>query len=214
MAQNEEMVRKMAQAGFRTIFLGIESSSRQNLEATRTGNIVEASKQAVANCHKYDMMVIGGLIFGFPEDDETAIINNYRFFLENKIDAAYCQILTPYPKTRLREELIELGLVTNKDNYRWYDGVRANIKTKHLDSEKLQYLVWYHRQKILGWWDPAPYARKKIRLWTAIWIYALKPVLKLITNRRLKKYGWKNRYLREMARLSKMNIYPDLETFK
>jgi len=214
MARNEEMVRKMAQAGFRTIFLGIESSSRQNLEATRKGNIIEASRQAVANCHKYDMMVIGGLIFGFPEDDETAIINNYRFFLENKIDAAYCQILTPYPKTRLREELIELGLVTNRDNYRWYDGVRANIKTKHLDSEKLQYLVWYHRQKILGWWDPSPYARKKIRLWTTIWIYAFKPVLKLITNRRLKKYGWKNRYLREMTRLSKMNIYPDLETFK
>jgi len=108
------------------------------------------------------------LIFGFPEDDETAIINNYRFFLANEVDAAYCQILTPYPKTQLREDLIQQGLVTNRDNYRWYSGLQANIKTRYLDSDQLQYLVWYHRQKILGWWDPSPYARKKMRVWTGI----------------------------------------------
>ena len=214
MARNEEMVKKMAQAGFRTIFLGIESSSKQNLEATRKGDIVEASKQAVANCHKYGMMVIGGLIFGFPEDDETAIINNYRFFLANKVDAAYCQILTPYPKTQLREDLIQQGLVTNRDNYRWYSGLQANIKTRYLDSDQLQYLVWYHRQKILGWWDPSPYARKKMRVWTGIWIYALKPIMKLVFNRRLKRYGWEGRYQREMARISRMNVFTDLETLR
>ncbi|MBW2203716.1 MAG: cobalamin-dependent protein [Deltaproteobacteria bacterium] len=214
MARNEDMVKKMAQAGFRIIFLGIESSSKNNLEAAHKGDIVEASKQAIANCHKYGMMVIGGLIFGFPEDDEKAIMNNYRFFLENKVDAAYCQILTPYPRTRLREDLIQQELVTNEGNFRWYNGIHANIKTRHLDSDKLQYLVWYHRQKILGWWDPSPFARQKMRIWTGVWIYAFRPLLKLRINRLLRKYGWEGRYRREIARVSRMNVFPDLDTLK
>ncbi len=30
-------------------------------------------KKAIENCHKNGMMVIGGLIFGFPEDDIESI---------------------------------------------------------------------------------------------------------------------------------------------
>jgi hypothetical protein len=40
-------------------------------------------------------MVIGGLIFGFPEDDEESIIENYQFLKTIEADGAYCQILTP-----------------------------------------------------------------------------------------------------------------------
>ena len=62
------------------------------------------------------MMVIGGLIFGFAEDDEAAIRNNYLFFKESGADALYAQILTPYPKTAVREQLLARGLVTNRND--------------------------------------------------------------------------------------------------
>jgi radical SAM superfamily enzyme YgiQ (UPF0313 family) len=65
MSRNEEMVRKMARAGFKTIFLGIENASNKNLKAAGKGNIVEASRKAVAACHKYGIMVVGGMIFVF-----------------------------------------------------------------------------------------------------------------------------------------------------
>jgi len=66
MSRNEEMVRKMAQAGFKTIFLGIENVSKKNLKAAGKGDIVEASRKAVAICHQYGIMVVAGMIFGFP----------------------------------------------------------------------------------------------------------------------------------------------------
>ncbi|MCJ7772340.1 MAG: B12-binding domain-containing radical SAM protein, partial [Desulfobacterales bacterium] len=146
MAQNEKMVQKMAQAGFRSVFLGIENASKENLEAAKKGNIVLASRKAVENCHKYGIMVIGGLVFGFPEDDEAAIIRNYQFLNEIEADASYCQILTPYPKTDMRQDLINEGLVTNKDDYSRYSGLWANVKTRYLESDQLQYFFWYHRQ--------------------------------------------------------------------
>ena len=50
MSRNEEMVRMMAQAGFKTVFLGIENVSKKNLKVAGKGDIVEASRRAMANC--------------------------------------------------------------------------------------------------------------------------------------------------------------------
>ncbi len=211
MSRNEEMVRKMALAGIRSVFLGIENVSKKNLAIARKGDIVDASRKAVEICHKYGIMVVGGLIFGFPDDDETAIIENYEFLKSIGSDTAYCQILTPYPKTVMRQHLLDEGMVTNIDDYRWYNGMWANVKTRHLDSDQLQYLVWYHRQKVLGWWEPSERIRSQGRLWTSIWIYAFRPLLKLLIGRTLKKYGWEERYQREMKRQACVNVFKDLE---
>ena len=213
MAQNEEMVSKMAQAGFRSVFLGIENASKKNLESAGKGNIVNASRKAVEICQKYNIMVIGGLIFGFPDDDEKSIIENYEFLKTIQADGAYCQILTPYPKTGMRQNLIDEGLVTNKFNYKKYNGLWANVKTRHLDSDRLQYLFWYHRQVTLGWWNPSKRARSQGRIWTGIWIYAFKPILKFFTDRNLARKGWEVRYQKELKRISNMNYFEDLEPF-
>ena len=211
MAENEPMVKKMAEAGFRTVFLGIESVSKKNLESTHKGDIVTASQKAVAMCHKYGLVVISGLIFGFPDDDEDAIIRNYNFLKQIDADSSYCQILTPYPKTGLRDDLIAQEMVTNKTDYKRYSGLWANIRTKHLEADDLQYLFWYHRQVTLGWWNPSRRAKSQGGIWIAIWTYLFKPVLKKYYDRMLHKEGWKGRYQREIRRLEKMNDFPDLE---
>jgi len=213
MAQNEPMVQKMAQAGFRSVFLGIENASKKNLEAAHKGNIVDASRKAVAICHKHGIMVIGGLIFGFPEDDEASIRENYQFLNDIDADASYCQILTPYPKTGMRQDLIDEGLVTNKHDYSRYNGLWANVKTRHLESDQLQYYFWYHRQVTLGWWRPSTLARGQGRVWTGIWIYAFKPILKLFYGLILKRQGWEGRYRRDLRRLADMNRFEDLDAF-
>lgn len=213
MSRNEEMVRKMAMAGIRSIFLGIENASSKNLAMAHKGNIVEASRKAMENCHKYGIMVVGGMIFGFPDDDEADIIENYRFLKSIDADTAYCQILTPYPKTAMRRELMAQGLVTNPHDYKWYNGIWANVRTRHLDADRLQYLVWYHRQKIMGWWEPSERIRSQGRLWTSIWIMFFRPMLKFFLGRRLKKYGWEGRYQRDMQRQAGVNVFADLEDF-
>lgn len=210
MATNEKMVAKMAAAGFRSIFLGIENGSVKNLSSAGKGDILAYSKKAVENCHRYGMMVVGGLIFGFPDDDAESIRENYEFFKYLEADAAYCQILTPYPKTAMREQLIAQGLVTNTTDYKKYNGLWANVRTKHLDAEQLRYQFWYQRQVVLGWWDPPAAAKRHGLGWTSIWRFVFKPLLKLYFQRILKKHGWEGRYQKEIARWEKMNNFPDL----
>lgn len=211
MANNEEMVRLMAKAGFKSIFLGIENASKKNLQSANKGDIVEASREAIRICHKYDIMVMGGLIFGFPDDGEQEIIDNYRFLISAEADTSYCQFLTPYPKTGIRQQLLDAGLVTNSDNYSLYNGMWANVRTHHLDADTLQYLVWYHRQKVLGWWEPSERIRRQGRLWTSIWIYFFRPLMKYFVARSLRKYGWKGRFERDLANMKASNRFPDLD---
>ncbi len=211
MSQNEAMVKKMAEAGFRSVFLGIENASKKNLSTAGKGDICLASKKAVENCHRYGIMVIGGLIFGFPDDDEDSIIENYTFLKSINADAAYCQILTPYPKTGMREFLMAENLVTNPTNLSKYSGLWANVRTRHLDSDRLQYLFWYHRQQVLGFWDPSQHARTQGKLWTSIWRFTFKPFLKMHYKRVLNNMGWEGRYQREVQRWNDMNTFIDLE---
>ncbi|HEB70426.1 MAG TPA: radical SAM protein [Desulfobulbus sp.] len=213
MAKNEKMVKKMAQAGFRSVFLGIENGSKKNLSVAGKGDIVAASRKAIENCHEHGMMVIGGLIFGFPEDDEDSIRENYEFFKSIGADAAYCQIITPYPKTGMRAQLMADGLITNATDLKKYNGLWANVRTKYLSSDELQYQFWYQRQVVLGWWDPPASARRRGRIWTSIWRFLFKPLLKIRYRKIMKKYGWEGRYQREVQRWERMNSFRDLEGY-
>ncbi|MCJ8501611.1 B12-binding domain-containing radical SAM protein [Desulfatitalea alkaliphila] len=209
-ARNEEMVRLMARAGFSSLFLGVENVSSKNLQAASKGDIVDASRRAIALCRKYNMMVVAGMIFGFPDDTEAEIVANFRFLKETQVDTAYCQILTPYPKTGIRQALLAQGLVTNPDHFSTYNGMWANVRTRHLSAERLQYLVWYHKQRILGWWDPSPSVRAQGRLWTGIWIYLMRPLMQKMVAHKLRRIGWQGRYRQEIARLGGINRFPDL----
>ncbi len=211
MARNEHLVEAMARAGFRSVFLGMESASRRNLAAAKKGDIVDASRQAVENCHKHGIMVVAGMIFGFPDDEEEDIAANYHFLKEVDADSDYCQILTPYPKTGIRKMLMDEGLVTNADNYTRYNGMWANVKTRHLNDGQLQFLVWYHRETTMGWWNPSDRIRAQGPLWTGIWIYAMRPLMKKIIGRQQQRIGWKGRFQSHLRRLVEMNRFPDLE---
>lgn len=213
MARNEAMVKKMSQAGFRTVFLGIENVSSQNLRTMEKGDVVKEAKRAVENCQRYGIMVIGGLIFGLPDDDEEAIKRNYQFLIDLEVDASYCQILSPYPKTKLREHLISERLVVNIDRYERYNGLWANVKTRHLDADQLQYAFWHSRQTVLGWWKPSTFVTRQGRLWTSVWMYMVKPVMKFFVDRQIRKIGWEGRYQKNIHRLEMMNHFEDLHAF-
>ncbi|MDZ7699657.1 MAG: radical SAM protein [Deltaproteobacteria bacterium] len=213
MSRNERMVQKMSQAGFKSIFLGIENVSKKNLHAAGKGDIVNASRKAISLCQTYGIMVVAGMIFGFPEDGEQEVIDNYRFLKSTGADTAYGQILTPYPKTGMRQMLLDQGLVTNPDDYTRYNGMWANVKTRHLSSDTLQYLVWYYNETIMGWWEPSKIMQMQSRLWTSIWRYGFRPMMKIMVDRAQRKYGWQGRFEREIAARRATNRFRDLDEF-
>jgi hypothetical protein len=72
--------------------------------------------------------------------------------------------------------------------------------------------VWYHRQKIMGWWQPSRQVRAQGPVWTGIWLYFFRPFLKVTLGRRLQRIGWRGRYEKDMARLKSVNRFAELES--
>jgi len=106
---------------------------------------------------QYDIGLIAGVIFGYPEETRASITRNYLLMKKMRPDLIYSQYLTPYPKTRLRQELLEAGLVVNPDNFRTYDGFHCNIRTRHLSQAALYRGL--KRESLKSYFDPSLYVR-------------------------------------------------------
>ncbi len=136
-AQHPELVAAMDQANFRIIFVGFESMAPEALKDMKKPTSPQINERAAALLRQHRMAIIAGAIVGYPDDTRESVSWQLRQIYRLKPDAIYAQILTPYPKTRLRQELLEAGLVVNPDDYRSYNGFVANIRTKYLSRQDL-----------------------------------------------------------------------------
>ncbi|HUS76381.1 MAG TPA: radical SAM protein [Methanothrix sp.] len=140
-ASSKQLVDKMGEAGFDGVFLGVESINKRNLEFLGKGKMSNDAEKAVQYLHDNNIIVSTGLIGGNPDDDEEDLWENFKLARRLKVDFPIFYISTPYPKTEMRAELEEMGLVTNSDFTR-YDGLHANLKTKNLSEEEVAYITW------------------------------------------------------------------------
>ncbi|OHD05644.1 MAG: hypothetical protein A2086_02460 [Spirochaetes bacterium GWD1_27_9] len=138
-ATSEELSYLMSKAGFTQVFLGIENNENKNLKYLNKGNIINYTNLAIKYLHKNNIRIYGGLIIGLPEDDKKSIDSLFKFIENKEIDYPFIQIVTPYPKTKIRESYKKMNLITNETDFTKYDGYWANIRTKHLTSYELEY---------------------------------------------------------------------------
>jgi radical SAM superfamily enzyme YgiQ (UPF0313 family) len=140
-ASSKQLVDKMGEAGFDGVFLGVESINKRNLEFLGKGKMSNDAEKAVQYLHDNNIIVSTGLIGGNPDDDEEDMWENFKLARRLKVDMPIFYISTPYPRTQMRAELEEMGLVT-KNDFTKYDGLHANLRTKHLSDEEVQYITW------------------------------------------------------------------------
>ena len=155
-----ELSKAMKAAGFKMVFLGIENASKRNLERLNKGDILEYSKKAIKYLHDAGLIVIGGMIVGNPEDTVEDLEENFEFFKNQGVDVYFDQVLTPYPKTGIREELMKAGLVTNPYDFTKYNGYWTNVRTKHLSEDELSFLRWKLHRDYFVLAGPSPLYRE------------------------------------------------------
>ena len=140
-AQHPELVADMDRANFRITFVGFESMDPNSLKDMKKPTSPATNRRAAALLRQHRIAIIAGLIAGYPEDTRETVIHNYHMIEDLKPDLIYSQYLTPYPKTPVRQELLEAGLVVNADDYKDYDGFHCNIRTRHLSRDELYHLM-------------------------------------------------------------------------
>ena len=207
-ASSPELTEKMSEAGIKIVFLGIENVSRKNLAVMNKGDIVDKTVKAVELLHKNNILIVGGMILGNAEDSEAEIAENFEFFDKLDIDFYGEQIITPYPKTQMREELLEAELITNKDNISRYNGYWANVKTKHLTSDELQFLRWKYKRKYSTFFKTTPVFKASFPLVYIIRLLLLRPYYRLKNFFRSIMKSERELFDMEMQRYREMNEFP------
>ncbi|WP_224985089.1 B12-binding domain-containing radical SAM protein [Geomonas agri] len=142
-----ELIPALAKANFALVFLGIESVLPQNLALFRKGDIRAKTERAVGLLRQHGIGVMGGFIIGNPDDGPEEIREVFRASRRLGIDLPYVQCVTPYPGTRIREELLQAGLVTNPDRLSRYTGFMCNVRTKRLTVGQLNRIMNWENLK-------------------------------------------------------------------
>lgn len=208
-ASSPTLARKMALAGIQIVFLGIENVSERNLKLMNKGNMLEKTKLAIEYLHNNNMLIVGGMIIGHADDKEEDIAQNYEFFDKANIDFFGEQIITPYPKTGMRDILIKEGLVTNITDYRKYNGFWANVKTKYLSSDDLQFLRWKYKRKYSTFFKTTPAFKANFAMVNLLRIFVLRPYYRI--KNCITSIGKKERDIfdKDMEKFAEMNNFFD-----
>lgn len=86
--------------------------------------------------------VEGTIILGMDEQDEDSIKRLVDFLLEIKLDLAEFTILTPFPNTPVRDELVNGGRILTND-WDQYTGGKVVYQPTRMTPTKLQDLYYY-----------------------------------------------------------------------
>jgi len=101
------LLKKMYKAGCREIHYGIESGNPHVLKATAKHINLDQVRQAVAWTDEVGIRAKGYFILGLPGDNEQTVEDTISFAESLYLDEAMFSIATPFPGTRLWDELVK-----------------------------------------------------------------------------------------------------------
>ena len=106
LADDDELLEGMRRAGFRRVFLGIETPVVESLEETKkTQNTRRDLLESVRKIQSHAMEVLAGFIVGFDNDPEDVFEQQIKFISESAIPMAMVGMLTALPETQLWRRL-------------------------------------------------------------------------------------------------------------
>ena len=119
LADDDELMRLMVDAGIEAVFVGIESTNEESLREARKLQNVRGSDSMVDKVRRIQdagMEVWAGMILGFDHDDATAFDAQRRFLERARINTAMVGMLSAVPKTPLHARLAAAGRLDPADN--------------------------------------------------------------------------------------------------
>ena len=132
------LIEKAAEAGLRSIFVGFETLTPDNLKRSNKRQNLGRDYKAVADrLHALGIMVNGSFVFGMDDDGEDVFARTVDWAVEHGITTATFHIQTPYPGTQLHARMERAGRLLTRDWSR-YDTRQVVFQPAHLTPHALK----------------------------------------------------------------------------
>jgi radical SAM superfamily enzyme YgiQ (UPF0313 family) len=135
--RNDALLEMMAKAGCNAVCVGFESVNHKTLQAYKKRQSIEDIVNAIRSFRKRRIKIHGMFVLGSDADNENTVWDTLKFSLKQKIDTIQMTILTPFPGTKVYEELNGQGRIFSQD-WDLYDGQHVVFKPKLLSARQLQ----------------------------------------------------------------------------
>jgi radical SAM superfamily enzyme YgiQ (UPF0313 family) len=176
-ADDDELIYLMTQAGFTDIFIGLETPNEESLkECSKNQNCKRDMTVAIKKLQAAGLQVFGGYIVGFDHDDESIFARQIKFIQETGVVTAMVGLLNALPNTQLWHRLKHenrladnssgnntdgsLNFIPRMDKAMLIEGYRKIVKTIYSPR------YYYQRvNEFLKTYKPTPIIRKNKYSW-------------------------------------------------
>lgn len=146
-----DLLRKAADAGLRSLFVGFETFSPENLrQSNKKQNLQRDYEAAVQRLHDHGVMINGSFVFGLDDDGPDVFARTVEWGVRNAITTSTYHILTPYPGTRLHSDMEAQGRLVTRDWDR-YDTRHVVYRPARLAPEQLEAGYWWAYRQFYSW---------------------------------------------------------------
>lgn len=115
LADDSELMKMMTDAGFQTVFIGIETPEEISLEeCNKVQNKNRNLLDSVKKVQQAGMEVLGGFIIGFDSDSQTIFHRQIEFIQNSGIISAMIGLLNAPTKSKLYQRLMNEGRILEK----------------------------------------------------------------------------------------------------
>ena len=146
-----DLIERAAEAGLRSLFVGFETFSPQNLRASNKKQNLARDYAAVARrLSDLGIMINGSFVFGMDDDGPDVFDRTVEWAVRHGVTTSTFHIQTPYPGTRLYQSLAAQGRITS-NNWDRYDTRHVVFEPARLTPDELK--AGYDRayREFYGW---------------------------------------------------------------
>ena len=135
-ARDNELLGLAAESGCAGLLIGFESVNADNSADVKKLRKAEQYAEHIREIRSAGIGVHGSFIFGFDHDTPDIFDSTVDFVMQNRLEVAnYCK-LTPFPGTRLFDEMSAEGRILHHD-WEKYDRYHIVYRPKNISPEEL-----------------------------------------------------------------------------
>ena len=145
------LIEEAAEAGLRSLFVGFETFSPENLkQSNKKQNLKKDYEAAVNRLHSLGIMINGSFVFGLDDDGPDVFKRTVDWGVQHALTTSTYHILTPYPGTRLFKDMDAAGRITTR-NWDLYDTRHVVYETTRISPEELKHGYDWAYKSFYSW---------------------------------------------------------------
>ena len=145
-----DLIELAGRAGCNLLLFGIESLDNNILKSVNKDfNHPETYEELFIRAREAGIIPCPTFIFGFDEDTPDRFRLTMDFLEKNKMETAHFAILTPFPGTKIYQEMNDNGRILTHD-WSMYDSLHFVFQPRNFNADQFITQFWKHYRRFLS----------------------------------------------------------------